>query len=65
MRAANCRELAAAAASDAARETFLNLARTWEALARELESSQVFLLVMDAIEPKKAIDPLYLDGREA
>jgi hypothetical protein len=54
LHAANCRELAARATSDAAREAFLKLAETWEQLAGELDGAQLFLRAMDEIEPKGA-----------
>jgi hypothetical protein len=52
--AANCRQLAKSAKGDTARATFLNLAETWEGLASELESAQMFLQAMDDIERKEA-----------
>jgi hypothetical protein len=47
--ATNCRRLAEAASNEAARQTFANLAETWERLASELESAQRFLQTMDDI----------------
>jgi hypothetical protein len=49
--AANCRRLADEAGTVLTRETFLNLADTWERLAAELESAQVFIRVMEEMEP--------------
>jgi hypothetical protein len=49
--AANCRRLAQAATAKTARDTFLNLAATWEALATELESAERFIEAMERIGP--------------
>jgi hypothetical protein len=59
--AANCRDLAQSA-SGPARETFLNLAATWEGLASELESAQMFLQAMHDIEPGDASTPIRSNG---
>jgi hypothetical protein len=48
--ASNCRILAAQATTPSTRATFLNLAEAWERLAAELESAQVFLRAMGAVE---------------
>jgi hypothetical protein len=61
--AVNCRQLAESAGGDAARETFLNLAATWERLANELESAQVFLRAMDDIQRAEVSTPIGLNGR--
>ena len=50
--AVNCTQLAAAA-DGLARETLIGLAVTWDRLASELESAQLFLSAMKAIEPGK------------
>ena len=50
--AANCRQLAAEATSVSGRDTFLNLAETWERLARELEGAQSFISAMKELELK-------------
>jgi hypothetical protein len=47
---ATCRRLAETANGPTARQTFLNLADTWERLASELESAKLFLEAMDSIE---------------
>ena len=51
-----CREMAACADSAVERETFANLADTWERLAIELETAQSFVQAMDAIEPQRPFD---------
>jgi hypothetical protein len=48
-----CRRLAETATGVTARETFLNLADTWDRLACELENAQAFLEAMEEIEPPK------------
>ena len=52
--AANCRKLAQSASGETAREKFLALASTWERLASELESAQMFLQAMDEIKNQDA-----------
>ena len=41
-RAANCREMAARARSDASRELFEHFARTWTLLAKDIDDAQDF-----------------------
>jgi hypothetical protein len=60
--AACCRNLAASASNAVARESFTNLADSWERLARELECAQSFLEGFDGIgtadqqKPREAIN---------
>jgi hypothetical protein len=51
-----CRRLARTATGVTARQTFLNLADTWERLASELENAQAFLKTMEEIEPPTPFD---------
>jgi hypothetical protein len=51
-----CRRLAGTATGVTARQTFLNLADTWERLASELENAQAFLKTMEEIEPPTPFD---------
>ena len=60
--AANCKQLAQSASGEAAREKFLALATTWERLASELESAQMFLQAIDDLERKEASAPIGLNG---
>jgi hypothetical protein len=53
--AANCRLLAEQ--SPLGRHHFLDLADSWERLAAELESAEVFLRTMGEIEGRPASDP--------
>ena len=41
-KAANCRDMAALARSDASRELFDHLSRTWTLLAKDIENAQDF-----------------------
>ena len=61
--AATCRQLADGANCDSARVAFLNLADTWERLAGELESVQLFLMAMAAIAPTRPSDPSAFYGK--
>jgi hypothetical protein len=54
--AASCRRLAQGATVKTARDTFLNLAATWEALATELESAERFIEAMESIGPPSSGD---------
>jgi hypothetical protein len=49
--AVTCRRLADEANTVSARETFLNLADTWERHAAELENAELFIKTMEEIEP--------------
>jgi hypothetical protein len=60
--AANCRHLAENATVSSAREAFVSLADTWERLASELVSAQMFLQVMGDIERQEASTPTGLNG---
>jgi hypothetical protein len=60
--AACCREMAARAPSAAARETFHNLADSWERLALQLENAQVFVSLMRATEAKRDFAPPIAGG---
>jgi hypothetical protein len=55
--AACCREMAARAPSAAARETFHNLADSWERLALQLENAQVLVKSMGAKEANRPFEP--------
>lgn len=59
LHARDCRTFAMTARSAEAADTFLSMAENWDALAAELESAQIFLATMTAInsdqsEPPKA-----------
>jgi hypothetical protein len=60
--AIRCREMATRATSALARETFQNLADSWERLALQLENAQVFVKLMRATEAKRAFAPSVAGG---
>ena len=60
--AANCRRLAEEATTPEARKLFTGLAAHWEAIASELESAEVFLQAMNAVQPKKPSRPRKTPG---
>jgi hypothetical protein len=51
--AAACRKLAREAPSREARQHFMSLALSWEELAADLESAQVFIETMEAMQAEK------------
>jgi hypothetical protein len=63
--ASNCRTLAAHATNPSAKATFVSLAEAWERLAAELESAEVFLRAMGAVEssPMSSADRKPTGGR--
>ena len=57
LHARNCHKLAMTARTAEAADTFLSLAQNWDSLAAELESAQIFLATMTAIESDQAEPP--------
>ena len=53
--AANCRQFAAESISVSGRDAFLNLAETWERLARELEGAESFIRAMEELEVRPPV----------
>jgi len=54
--AKNCRRLAAESRTGSGRNTFLNLADTWERLAADLENAELFIKAMEEIKPPIAAE---------
>lgn len=55
--ARSCRRLAMTASNAEVAERFLYLAETWESLAAEFDSAQIFLATMDAINSDRSEPP--------